>query len=812
MKIKSGVWIRRPVMWLLIPYVLGLVLSRFLDIPPFAILVSMAVILAAGIICTIYIKLRNSSLMALMALLLLFGWFRGILAFYAINPLEPFLNRKVELFGVIDGMPQLEPGRSIYVVKAQSIEVDGKAYDASGKTRVSVYPQVYTGSSADSGQASNAFDKGIKYKPGDLIRVSGQLEEPAGRRNPKGFDYRAYLAGRGIHTIMAVKETQAAIVEPGSPWSPAVWLYSMRSRAGAVLDKAVGGEEGALLKAMLLGDRGLTPEGVDRSFKQTGLSHLLAISGLHIGFLVALMVKLSALMKLNSRWAFALQILLLSAYCLMVGFTPSITRAVVMAVIYLGGRQLGRKSDVLNSTAVAAFLILLVHPASLMEISFQLSFIAVASIALFYRPILKRLGFLPFPIASMAAVTLSAQLGTLPLTIYHFNIVSPLSLLTNLVAVPVAGLAVMISFVFIIVGSIFPIVSSVTILPLKWLVLVLIWIGEFASTLPFAYLRVVSPAPGTLAACFIALWLLSPERPSFIKKPVLTTGVAVMVILALQASVLYIVQPQELRMVFLDVGQGDCIYIKTPDNHHILLDGGGRAIGIQGGLEPGEDTVLPFLLKNGIGRLDLVIMSHGHDDHIGGLVPIVEQMPVASLMLHPPVDESEYYKTIMTAAERKGIQVYEAAKGKVYRLGDEFTLKVLFPVSDESQLDTLAGDNENNRSLVILMEYKDTAVLFTGDIEARVERFILGRLPRQADILKVAHHGSSTSSTREFLKAVSPKAGIIQVGSNIFGHPTPDTLDRLSGTGAEIYRNDEHGAVICTYHEGEWVIDTMLGH
>jgi competence protein ComEC len=223
----------------------------------------------------------------------------------------------------------------------------------------------------------------------------------------------------------------------------------------------------------------------------------------------------------------------------------------------------------------------------------------------------------------------------------------------------------------------------------------------------------------------------------------------------------------------------------------------------------GEDTVIPFLLKNGISSLDLVIMSHCHYDHIGGLIPVLEQLPVAAFMEYPPGQAEPAYLELKEIVRRKGINVITARRGQSYRVGREVRLHILYP--EDRVVESLAQGNENNYSLVILLEYGDASVLFTGDMEGSVEYYLTGRIGRgEVDILKVPHHGSNTSSTEPFLDAVSPEAGVIQVGTNLFGHPSPQVLDRLEQRGAEVYRNDNQGAVMMSCRDNRWKVRTML--
>ncbi len=780
-----GVRFKRPFVWLLLPYIAGILVSYFAKVPAVVPWAAMAGLLIFGL-WIIKFRLRSEAFFCVILLFFFFfGWSRGLLSIYAVNPIQAYFHQEILWTGTISGLPQHEVDRDIYVFKVKS-----------AKIRLTVYPD------------TRGAPPERVFHPGDTLSLKGQLVDPPGQRNPKAFDYRAYLAGRGIYGLISTTENEIALVRPASRWTPMGISYTFRKKAGDILALA-GDKEGNILKAMILGERNLIPPEVHQDLQRSGLSHLLAISGLHVGFLVLLLTKLVAWLRVETRWAFFLQAIILIFYCGAIGFTASVLRAVVMALFYLGGKQLGRRADLLNSMAGAAWLILLIRPLEIVSIGFLLSFTAVGTIALLQKSIQKALSFLPKTVASVLSVTLAAQIGTMPLVAYAYNIVTPIGLLTNPIAAMLAGLAVMGGFLFIPIGLMIPWLAGLFMPLLRFPVGGLLMLGDISAVHPWAAFRVVSPSLFAIGIYYILLWILSTERPTFIARPGYWSGCLIMIYLTTRILLPYFT-PQTLQIVFLDVGQGDSIYIKTPDRHHVLIDAGGKALRTDYGLDPGETVVLPFLLKSGTASLDLVMMSHVHEDHIGGLVSIVDQLKIGAIMEYPPRSENLYYQEIKDTVMRKDIPVLHAIGGQTYKVGQEVLLHILFPLPDERLMSALAGENENNRSIVVLLEYQEAAVILTGDIEARVERYLVDRIPRTVDILKVAHHGSKTSSIPEWLAAVAPKVAIIQVGKNTFGHPSPEVLERYSADGILLYRNDTNGAVICTYRKGQWDIKTML--
>ncbi|HZK34371.1 MAG TPA: DNA internalization-related competence protein ComEC/Rec2 [Bacillota bacterium] len=782
MKGIREIWVRRPILWILFAYSMGLVLSIYLRIDLLFIYLGMVAIIALAL------AWRRAIFYCLLCLILLFGVFRGGLFHENESELDQFLDKDLTVTGTVAGLAQSKSDVIHYILNAEQISQGDKIYEVTGRVRVSVY---YNGPIVDEA-----------YKSGTLLELKGTLKAPKEARNPGAFDYRAYLARRGIHQTMAISPDSMTQLREGSPFMPQNILATLGNMGASGLDAAVGDEEGDLLKAMLLGQRWLIEPDTSDSFSRTGLAHVLAISGLHVGYIVLLINQLAAVLRLKRKGLFAFRTLVLVFYCLLTGAAASVVRASIMAIIVFGGQAFRRKPDTLNSAGTAALLILLFQPMAIIETGFQLSFIAVCSIALFYRTIQAKLQFLPAKLASLFAVTLAAQVGIIPIIAYYFNIVSLAAILTNPLLIPLFGLLVMAGFILMPIGLIFPGLAFYLGVPAKVVSRLLLDINNAVGQLPFSFIRVVSPSIIGIIVFYAILWIVSRERPSFIKRPIALATAVLVLFLAGNAGYKAI-QPKDLTIVFLDVGQGDCTYIRTPDGINILLDGGGRE-----GSDIGKDIVMPFLLKNGVGSLDLVIMSHNHHDHIGGLLTITKELRVKEFLEYPPGETNETYDQLKSILQEKGIKTHTASRGQAFKVGDEISLEVLYPADEVVR--GIGGGNENNYSLVILVSHQDTSIMFTGDIEEPVEYYLLSQGMAGAEILKVAHHGSKSSSTKDFLEVVSPQVGVIQVGGNSFGHPNPEVLGRMEEGGIDIYRNDLHGAVICKYSRGEWNINTMV--
>ncbi len=786
--------VKRPVIWITFAYIIGILVGVAVN-KKFVLLFWTAAFLLS-LAAWFSVNKNGSGFILIMVAFGLMGIITAQTSLNVKNPLDNFTGTSVSIKGQIVDSPRYMDGRDVYVVNVFSVAGRDWQMDVKTKVQVTVYHNAQPG-------------QRIRFYFGDIVEVRGLLQQPPGQRNPRGFDYRAYLQRRGIFNTMAVDEYGIRKTGVARVSVPQSWLHTLRTRAGKVLDSNVGGREGELLKTMLLGQKWLLPVQIQQDFQKTGLSHVLAISGLHLGFILMALNGIVRLLHLTKKQAFVFVTGILSLYCALVGAAPSVMRATIMAVLVLGSRVAGRQSDTLNNVFAAALLILLFRPMDLFEVGFQLSFGAVIGIVFYYRYFENILSFLPRKIASGLSVTMSAQLGVWPLIAYYFNTFSIIAVLANLILVPLSGFLVMLGFVMITGAMVIPVLGRLMAPLIKLLCALLIKGNEIFAALPWTFVRVISPSLIFMTCYYLVFWFLSQNRPLGIRYPLLWC--CGLIIAALAVSILVPIIDNDLYIVFLDVGQGDCIYIRTPDERHILIDGGGKhSAGYTGTFDVGEDVVVPFLLKNGVWNLDLVVMSHAHNDHIEGLVSVLESIPVKAFMEYPPGEDNENYVRIKELVAKNGIRNIYAHEGFSYRIGKDVWLEVMYPPKEPEKVQTLLSKGDNNRSLLLLLRYQGTGVLFTGDIESDVEQYLAPEWNGNVDVLKVAHHGSNTSTADEWLEAVKPQLAIIQVGKNSFGHPHSQVLQRLEQRGVRVLRNDHHGAVMASYRNGQWHVRVMV--
>ena len=635
---------------------------------------------------------------------------------------------------------------------------------------------------------------------GDRVRLRCRLGQAQPARNPGAFDYRRFLALQGIHATASSAPDDVIAIEslPGTWWRQAL-IDRVRRLAQRSLGAHLSGAPAGLLRGMLLGEKHAIPAEVGARFRSTGLAHALVISGLHVG-LVALFFFIGfRLLRLPPGPAYLATTMALVLYAFVTDLQAPVVRSSLMAGVVMIGRAIGRRGEVYNCLGLAALVILVIWPTSLLTLSFQLSFGATLAIVGLHGPLRRCLPrswadethFVGKWIVSPACVSLAAQIGTGPLIAWHFQQFAPVSLPANLVVVPLLGLCVGLGLLAILSGSIW-LPAALPFDGANYLVLTaLIEVVDIFAAVPPWH----TPRPDRLfLGCAALVVVLVTQvagsrraRAGLVLVPLLWANLALWPRLLTGAR---------LEVVFLDVAQGDSSFLCFPHGRTMIIDAGIRGRR----MDFGERVVVPFLRQRGIGRIDVVVASHPHSDHIGGLVYLLEQLEVGHYL-----DSGQRYDTwtanrIHELIARKGIDYHRVAAGdSLVGLGGVGGL-ILHPTTTFVTEDGNSPYGLNNGSVVLRLEYGGRRLLFTGDIEAETEPAMQAWGQRlRAEVLKAAHHGSRTSSGRRFLDAVDPNLAILSVGAfNRFGHPAPEILARLTERGTRIYRTDGCGAILLT--------------
>ncbi len=735
-----------------------------------------------------------------------------------LNAFAGFNGSDVTVRGFITSEPELKNGKVTYTVKVAGIKkgYDGCFEKAGGKILLSTLPDNEAG----------FFDFGRE------ISFEGVLTQPKGVRNPGGFDYRRYLAQKGVgasvfaypYTIEAGKGRKGNfLVQTG---------LLIRNRIVDVIQRSLPRQQAGLLNGMLIGYREGLSEEVQAAFSNAGLTHIMAVSGANVAFLILPLSFLLKLLHMKKSVANIMIIAFLAMFVYITGFEPSVLRAVLMADVLLMAAVLYREPDVYAALAVSCIILLAVSPGMLFNIGFQLSYGATLGIVMLYKNISKLpvCRFVPKKVAEVLSATVAAQLGVLPLTLIHFNKLSLISIIPNILAAPLLELITILGTLMAVLGQLSIALSQLIGYLNNVFLSALLYITKWSSSVPFASVRTVTP-PFFLAVLYYAcVWFLLWYRPLKgirVRFPPVAAAVAASAVVFTAFSFV----PGSLEVVFLDVGEGDSAFIRTYTGKTVLIDGGGSTNPTVAS-RVGELTVVPFLLDSSVMSLDAVIATHPHADHTQGLKVVLELMKVERLIIPSLSDDSEF-SGLLGVSEERGITVARCSKGDVIHLDKKTTLRVLSPKRNFK----VDADAFNNTSLVLKLCYGDTSVLFTGDAETEVEEELVGEagliadsgkaevgvrtVPGgkteeggktgdgvrkaagsasdanlAADVIKIAHHGSTSSTNPDFLDLVDPKAAVISVGKNNFGHPSGQTLELLEDRGVECFRTDECGAIL----------------
>lgn len=646
---------------------------------------------------------------------------------------------------------------------------------------------------------------GSRFGYGDRIRVTGRLTRPPPRRNPGGFDYRAWLERQGIRKILTVPEADGAEILAGHSGSPLLRrvIFPARRRILARIDRLYPESGRPLMRTLLAGDRTEMDADTEEAFAETGIIHILAVSGLHTGFIVLILRLLFGMCRLPKTAETLLVISGLAAFALITGARPPVVRAALMASIYLTGLLIDRGASPFNTVGAAALILLLPKPARLFDPGFLLSFTAVMGILYLYPKLDGAVrsaappGFLgrhPWirGITGLLFVSLAAQAGTLPVAVSVFNRLPLLGWLFNLAAVPVAGLIVLLGFASLFfsafsveIGLSYAALNQALIRGLVWAVESLGRSGRFAVSVP-------TPSWPVILIYITALILAGEWKRKTVRK-----GLIFALLAWMNCAVWPAVTGREyrnLRVLHFDVGQGDAALVRLPRGKTLLIDGGPA----DGRFDCGARIIAPYLIREGIRRIDALVLTHPHLDHVGGLPAIMERFRVGRILIAGTEFRSAAYETFLETAERKRIPVQEVTAPDSLVLVPAVKIRILNPEPRFKGKPQNRAGAVNNQSIVLQIVYGKTVLMMMGDAEIAVEKHLMNRYTDLgAAVLKTGHHGSRTSSSPGFVKRAAPDYAVVSVGArNRHGHPAPETLDRLRSAGAEIVRTDKHGAVL----------------
>ncbi|GAB4366733.1 MAG: DNA internalization-related competence protein ComEC/Rec2 [Calditrichia bacterium] len=649
--------------------------------------------------------------------------------------------------------------------------------------------------------------------PGDRIFLThAELREIDPPRNPGQFNYKKYLQQQGVFAeIQANEFSHIRVEKPNHTVQFSRLFYQMSEKLEGRIHALLPDSTAYFLSAVLLGKReAISPE-TKRDFQNTGVAHVLAISGLHVGFVVLIIYLVLSFLPLHFRWHNWLTILVLLIYMFVTGAKSPVVRATLMISLYLIGMNLERKPRPYNILYTAGFLILLIQPQQLFWVSFQFSFVAVFSILFFYRRLKPLENRISRPLAHLKIrramqnglvqpflVSLAAQLGTIPLMAFYFHKIPIISFLLNLLVIPLIGFIVSMGFLMLGFSLISLHLGALISTFLSQTIILSTQIVHRAAQIPYAYIPVPT-FPSLLILIYIFtlgilfIWTKADYRP--IRIP------AVGLILVF---VLWLYHPQitPTQVIMLDVGQGESSLVRTRENRLLLFDAGP----VYSNFDSGRDAILPAVQEIGKLSLHRVFISHPHADHLGGLFFLASATKIDTVYLTHLKTTYHLQDSIQHVLQKHQIPFRFLEMGDIVPIDRYTRAYVLGPPPVFLSPTGTSGAEINNTSLVILLKTSDGSILFTGDSERGVEKELLSwGSTLDCDVLKLGHHGSYTSSSAAFLNAVSPLIGLIPVGrDNRYDHPSRFILEQLQKSGISFYRTDQVGAVWLKAKNKKW--------
>lgn len=719
------------------------------------------------------------------------------------SPIVQFNGKNVTLSGeVLDG-PDVRPEGTFYKVQVRAIKSQTGNSKLAGVLRVKVN------------------GKGKIFAYGDILQLQGRVALPEPPGNPGAFDYRAWLNRQGIAaTLYVVDAKSVKLLGRGGNLFKQTAL-ALRDYLEKIFDQTMRKNHAVILKGLIFGTQGEIPLDVQQAFNETGLVHILSVSGYHVGLVVALVLALMRLVKVPVQYTAWIAIPVLIFYAFMTGLGPAVLRSTLMAILLLLAHHLGRPQDWPTTLAAAAGFILILNPLSLYDIGFQLSFVATWGLLYLIPPINALLPKLPPSISLLITVPLAAQTATLPLVMLYFNLVSPVSVLANLLTSHLVVLVMLFGGLALMGGVFYLPLAAFINSSTGLLTNLFLWLVKFCSALPGAATYIATPPLWAIILYYLILvttcelskredWQGKAKQLILNISPIhhkFTYGLVVFLLI----TAVWLGWPvqDKLQVHFIDVGQGDSALIRTPNQRTVLVDAGGWQEELVSGRGVGDYVIVPYLHRLGINKLDVLILTHPHADHVGGVRAILRTMPVKLIIISPyglakgdRCDEG--YDKLLQEIQQQEIPLRTAQAGDSLKVDPVMDLTFLAP---QKKYQGTRSD-ANNNSLVFKLTYQNRTVLFTGDIEAEAEKELMKNNNAASEVLKVPHHGSGYFQ-QDFFAQIKPKLAIISVGANNrFGHPAPGTLEALTQQHSQIFRTDRQGAIILTTNGNQWEVVT----
>lgn len=698
------------------------------------------------------------------------------------NPLHSLKHKAyADFYGTLAKSPSKGQDKDFLFLKIEKVFYQNKEEKMKGNLRVTVLH-------------SSEFSPPYNLFIGDKIKVSARLLSSKNFRNFNNFSLDLYLKSQNIHNRAFTKSPLLVEkLKSGNKYSILRLISIIRQNLQKKIEKHFSSSrpstissQGAVLEALLLGERRRMDDSISRSLQSAGTYHLFAISGAHIAIISFLLFSVLRVLQVPNRLSYLILMAILVFYAFLVEGRPSVMRATIMTLAFLLGKIIWSNVNLINTISISAFFLLLLNPFSLFSAGFQLTFIATLSIILLFPRIIKYFPKLPLRISEIFVLSLTAQLGIIPIMASVFHRVTFSSLVLNYAALPLVGAIMACGYIFLPLSFFSHFLSQLLAKAIAFLINLLLSSSHLLDWFPSISYRIPTPHMVTIISYFLFLLLLL--LPPKMKKQKLIFLLCFLISIAVLISYPFPSISKDLKFTLIDVGQGESILVEFPGKKKMLIDGGGLQ---QGTFDIGENVVSPFLWKKGIKKIDYLVLTHAHADHLNGLKAIARNFKITEYWeaFSPTEDETykEFIKLLSSSSYSKRL-----FRGDVH-LESSIRIDILHPEKG----DTFVYAIQNDHSLVLRLSYGQTAFLLPGDIGKDAETEILNTTKEiKSQLLKSPHHGSNSSSSMAFLLKVAPQIVIISVGEgNMYGFPDQEVLDSYEKVGAKIYRTDLHGAI-----------------
>lgn len=779
--------VSRPLLYITLAFVIGILTANIINLPDWYYLVAAIIIGFAAVV--VFIIGCKDVFLLLLVVFLFSGAAVGASEKQAPGgDIDKYLEQEITLEGYVCKEPVYKEDKVIYELKVEKIihGVETVGY----KTRVLVY--VFEGQDI------------LWY--GDNVRLTGRAFRPKSPGNPGQFDYPKYLSDKGIWALISIKEEDCfEKIGSGKGYPLALAAFHLKQRLVEVNRKTMEPTHAALVNGIVFGSRGEIDPEITEVFSETGIVHILAVSGLNVGLIAAGVMGILSILKMQ-RFSFIATTAAIITYTYITGMGAPVVRAAIMVWIYLCGQRLGRDRDWPVNMSAAALIILFFSPNALFEPGFQLSFGATWGIlhtGPFIDNKLEKIGLHNSWIRGYLRVTLGAQLGTLPLIVYYFNIFSLISIFANLFAVPLVGLILPIGIVSSLSGLIHIKIALIINYINAALLELMMFIVDLIHHIPGGVVYAAVPPLAAVFLYYLFLFVIVCNENQWysikaVKLRITVITAFVFILLLLVTG--YWSSNSYLQIHVLDVGQGDSILVRFPNGKNMLIDTGGWKGEFVDGRGAGE-VVASYLRRIGVNKLDALVLSHPHEDHCAGALFLKDRFDISSVLVSPVTslpDITEQidisYIQLLSSMKKKGVSVKEVLAGDQILLDPMVEVKVLSP---DINLFTDTRSDLNNNSLIISVKYGLMSFLLTGDVEVDGQLGLMERFPDlKFNVLKVPHHGSKYILP-EFIRQIEPEYAVVSVGENTFGQPDQGVIEMCMVSG-HVYRTDRDGLVVLT--------------